>query len=172
MREPGGGGFGEGPTTTDNIINTAVYYATDTKDYSIDALGEMSGTYGSLKAKGPGDPKSKKEVMAATFVLAGEYAEILPVVGAIVAAGVGTVIGMWIKETFMSPPEYKPQTYSKGGTKNVWPDGQYPKPDPNKIDWRRGDQELADEITGPKAPKGPTSPNNLIKKWFRDKRPK
>ncbi|MFY0256521.1 RHS repeat domain-containing protein [Chitinophaga sp. 30R24] len=72
------------------------------------------------------------------------------------------------------PPGYlsRPYTYSKGGQKNVWPDGQYTKPNPNTIDWSKGDQQLADEITGPGAAKGPTTPNNLIKKWFRDKRPK
>jgi hypothetical protein len=62
--------------------------------------------------------------------------------------------------------------HSKGGNKNVWPDGQYAKPNPNTIDWSKGDQQLADEITGSDAPKGPRTPNNLIKKWFRDKRPK
>ncbi|PSL45742.1 RHS repeat-associated protein [Chitinophaga niastensis] len=71
------------------------------------------------------------------------------------------------------PPGYlgKPYTYSKGGPKNVWPDGQYTKPNPNTIDWNKGDQQLADEITGTGVPKGPKTPNNLIKKWFRDKRP-
>lgn len=62
--------------------------------------------------------------------------------------------------------------FSKGGKQNVWPDGQYQKPNPLQIDWRKGDQELADEITGKNVPRGPGSPNNLIKKWFRDKRPK
>ncbi len=61
---------------------------------------------------------------------------------------------------------------SKGGKKNVWPDGQYPKPNPKNIDWRKGDQELADEITGKDVPQGGGTPNNLIKKWFRDKRPR
>lgn len=54
----------------------------------------------------------------------------------------------------------------------IWPDGQYAQPNPNTIDWTKGDQQLADEITGTGAPKGPRTPNNLIKKWFRNKRPK
>ena len=65
-----------------------------------------------------------------------------------------------------------PHLFSKGGKQNVWPDGQYQKPNPQQIDWKKGDQELADEITGKNVPRGPGSPNNLIKKWFRDKRPK
>jgi hypothetical protein len=61
--------------------------------------------------------------------------------------------------------------YSKGGNRNIWPD-QYPKPDPRDVDWKQGDQELADGITGKDVPRGPSTPNNLIKKWFRDKRPR
>ncbi len=60
---------------------------------------------------------------------------------------------------------------SKGGKKNIWPD-QYPRVNPKDIDWTRGDQELADGVTGRGVPRGQGTPNNLIKKWFRDKRPK
>ncbi|MCL9806907.1 RHS repeat-associated core domain-containing protein [Flavobacterium amniphilum] len=89
-------------------------------------------------------------------------------------------------------PEYKPTQYdieavfankasvdelihrmSKGGRRNVWPDGQYDKPNPSDIDWSSGgDGDLADEVTGPNPPggKGPGSPWNQIKKWFKNKR--
>lgn len=40
------------------------------------------------------------------------------------------------------------------------------------IDWSKGDQELADQITGKNTPHGPKTPNNEIKKWFREHRPK
>lgn len=72
------------------------------------------------------------------------------------------------------PPGYlsRPYTYSKGGKKNVWPDGQYPKPNPNTIDWSKSDKQLADEITGRGVPTGQRTAHNEIKKWFNHKPPK
>lgn len=63
---------------------------------------------------------------------------------------------------------------SKGGPRNVWPDGEYEKPNIPDIDWNLGDAELADQVTGPNPPegKGPGSSWSKIKKWFRDVRRK
>lgn len=60
---------------------------------------------------------------------------------------------------------------SKGGRGNIWPD-DYPFPDLSNIDWTTGDSQFATEVTGPNPPKGkgPGSPWNKIKKWFRDKK--
>jgi RHS repeat-associated protein len=60
--------------------------------------------------------------------------------------------------------------HSKSRNENIWPDN-YRKPNPKDVDWSLGDQALADGITGSDVPKGPNTPNNKIKKWFRDKRP-
>lgn len=101
-------------------------------------------------------------IMASTLMFSAVTAEVPPVAALIFCTGATYAVAMYYSELLRER-----FVYSKGGKKNVWPDGQYDKPNPNGIDWRKGDQELADIITGLKAPKGP----GLIKKWFRDKRP-
>jgi RHS repeat-associated protein len=59
---------------------------------------------------------------------------------------------------------------SKGGDRNVWPTGEYPKPNPKDIDWSKGDSELADSITGSGVAKGGGTAWNQMKKWFNRKR--
>jgi RHS repeat-associated protein len=67
-----------------------------------------------------------------------------------------------------------PYVESKGGKKRVWPEGFINQKPRNweDIDWSKGDQQLADQITGKDAPHGPKTPNNEIKKWFNRHRPK
>ncbi|UYQ91273.1 hypothetical protein MKQ68_14365 [Chitinophaga horti] len=56
-----------------------------------------------------------------------------------------------------------PYLFSKGGKKQVWPDG-YAKPDPNKIDWSKSDDDLATELSDPGDKRGPNTPHNWMKK--------
>jgi RHS repeat-associated protein len=64
--------------------------------------------------------------------------------------------------------------HSKGGRRNIWPDQYGTPPKVGDIDWNKSDSQLADKISNEAgdSKRGPTSPNNQLKKWFRDKRPK
>ncbi|TXE04803.1 hypothetical protein ESV85_18725 [Algoriphagus aquimarinus] len=64
--------------------------------------------------------------------------------------------------------------HSKGGRRNIWPDQYGTPPKVGDIDWNKSDSQLADKISNGAgdSKRGPTSPNNQLKKWFRDKRPK
>ncbi|WKN42349.1 hypothetical protein [Tunicatimonas pelagia] len=63
--------------------------------------------------------------------------------------------------------------YSKGGKRRIWPDQYGTPPNVKDIDWSKGNQQLADEISERfgDGRRGPRSPNNLVKKWLRDHRP-
>lgn len=64
--------------------------------------------------------------------------------------------------------------HSKGGRRNIWPDQYGTPPKVGDVDWNKSDSQLADKISNEvgDSKRGPTSPNNQLKKWFRDKRPK
>ena len=64
--------------------------------------------------------------------------------------------------------------FSKGGKQNIWPDQYGHPPKVGDVDWKKSDQQLADEKSKAvgDTKKGPGTPNNKAKKWFRDKRPK
>jgi len=64
--------------------------------------------------------------------------------------------------------------FSKGGHRNIWPDQYGYPPNVNDVNWRKGDQQLADSVSDNHndTKKGQGTPNGLTRKWFRDKRPK
>ncbi|WP_367868221.1 hypothetical protein [Pedobacter sp. WC2423] len=65
--------------------------------------------------------------------------------------------------------------YSKGGNRNIWPDQYGYPPNVKDVDWKnKSDGQLADEKSNSIQDKkrGQSTPNNMAKKWFRDKRPK
>ena len=66
------------------------------------------------------------------------------------------------------------QLLSKGGDRNIWPDQYGYPPRVQDVDWSKGDGQLADKIANEHGDnnRGPGTPHNLLKKWFRDKRPK
>jgi len=70
-------------------------------------------------------------------------------------------------------PGDTPIKYSKKGKQNIWPDQYGYPPNVKDVDWSKGDSELADEISSRYGDTqvGPDTPNNITKKWFRDKRP-
>jgi len=63
---------------------------------------------------------------------------------------------------------------SKHGRQNVWPDEYGNPPNTKDVDWTKSDSQLADELSKENGDdrRGPTSSNNIAKKWFRDKRPR
>ena len=63
---------------------------------------------------------------------------------------------------------------SKKHNENIWPDDYRSPPSLKNINWSLSDSQLADEISAKfeDVRKGPGSPNNRLKKWFRYKRPK
>ena len=63
---------------------------------------------------------------------------------------------------------------SKGGHRNIWPDQYGYPPNVNDVDWQKSDGQIADELSNANGDtrRGPSTPNNNARKWFRDKRPK
>lgn len=63
---------------------------------------------------------------------------------------------------------------AKGGKQNVFPEQYGTPPNVGDVDWSQSDSQLADQISNQHgdSKRGPKSPNNILKKWFRDKRPR
>ena len=61
---------------------------------------------------------------------------------------------------------------TKGGKQNIWPDQYGYPPTPANVDWKKSDQQLADEKSAAAGDtkKGPGTANNQAKKWFNNKR--
>jgi hypothetical protein len=67
-------------------------------------------------------------------------------------------------------PDYKRDAFAKpGGVKDVWPGEFGAKPNPNDVDWGKGDAELAKEVA--KGTGATKAALNKAKKWFRNTRP-
>ncbi|WP_454880734.1 DUF6443 domain-containing protein [Sphingobacterium detergens] len=64
--------------------------------------------------------------------------------------------------------------FSKGGHRNIWPDQYGYPPNVKDVDWGKSDGQLADDLSNAHGDtkRGGGTPNNLARKWFRDKRPK
>ncbi|MGJ1421055.1 hypothetical protein ACR79T_15655 [Sphingobacterium spiritivorum] len=63
--------------------------------------------------------------------------------------------------------------FSKKGPRNIWPDQYGYPPNVKDVDWKKSDAKLADDLSNAYGDnkRGPGTPNNRAKKWFRDKRP-
>lgn len=135
-----------------------------------------------------GDDKNKRKktnsnsVMAGTLILAGGSSELPPVAAAVLIAGATLATGYFIHEHWDGIVDNTSKMatavsgmiswlFTKGGNQNIWPD-EFPKPDPRKIDWRKTDEQLVDEVAGAGAKTGAGTAYNKAKKWFRYKRPK
>ncbi|RZK37100.1 MAG: hypothetical protein EOO90_26035 [Pedobacter sp.] len=60
---------------------------------------------------------------------------------------------------------------SKGGPRKIWPDQYGYPPNVKDVDWGKSDGQLADSLSNKHGDtkRGQSTPNNLARKWFRDK---
>lgn len=75
---------------------------------------------------------------------------------------------------YLLPKEKDGIVYSKGGHRNIWQDQYGYPPNVKDVDWKKADGKLADDLSDAHGDRkrGQGTPNNLARKWFRDKRSK